>query len=998
MIKKEGTFGVKEYVYAFEKSLNYMFWVILSIATAFVISYIAKEQGTEESLPKEPVSKEWVREGWVHEEWPSEGWVHEGWIHEEWTHEEVKSEESVSGETTSKKWYIDIWKLLKGIANDDSNTHFSRLLLIVAGVLTTLPYYFYYTLKDNSAWNAYGGKRDVWGLKKIYLLYEISIMGLFYLLLMRGGEYKVDKPIVAFVSAFFAAIYIGLSLYRQKRESSIGYFFILIVMTFIFFVALGIKNLPEQGIKVSDIDKITVYMLLLLLNSMVNIFFLHKFDSCKESGIIANRIKFIMPMLSISIYTSILTYCYYYTGILDTNKVNNIGGVGENIICMLIVAGWITAYEIIISCITPYDNSLKIPCCVLLFILFILGMTFLIRSFSLEKNQNELIRNWFLLIGVCIYFVSVKYFSAITKLQRQHLTTTKSKAKIANAIMWFRNSLLASVLLILVIFIMEKTQILLLITMIVVSLLLEIFVYRYIFHFAKEDAPQKVYVIGKIIEFLAIVLPLIAFLIEITESIDLSEYLPQEPVVFVVVEAASLIVVVASLLFFIIRYDNDKWIRISQPSRRAVLHEVWNRLREIKKLTISVLPDRNVKKFEMAVITWGAFVFLPVMAITIFPTLLSANEVGFLYRLAGLFLMAFIIEGEWILVSRNLFNYYLDKMEEGKMVMKYREDITKEWEKCMEDLSDFRQSDAVQLTSGNYYRAILFVLGATYWSSNYRDDDICHAAIKTSCSIELLHKSSILVDDYLDRDVTRNGQITFHEEYPNQDEMFLLKSAMQAKALMNFAKCSKYFLCDNDTTIKNMRSLSNIIYENSLGYYRELELTSYEHIDKKEIDEINFMETINLFKSSISLGYSCFHKGQSNVEHLYLKNLGEIFGKIYQYINDLEPFTQNGKRKKQGGVIDCFGRKNTVLLTLRCHLSEEEKEYYDLTNVRIIKKLYKEYGIEQEILNEIANKIKELDEILQFLSAGNKLWVEEFRAIYNYLLSARGWGDKLAEL
>lgn len=949
MIKNEKIFCVKEYVRAFEKSLNYMFWSIFSIAITLMISYIVKC-------------------------------------------------------TLSDKWFITIWKLLKNILDGTNNFLLIRILLIIAAVLTTLPYYFYYTLKDNSDWNAYGGKRDIWGLKKIYLLYEISVMGLFYLLLMRRGQYSADKFIVALAGALFTIVYIVLSLYRQRRESSIGYFFILILMALIFFMTLGISNFLQPEFKIDAVDEITVYMLLLLANSTINIFFLHKFDSCKESGIIANRIKIIIPMLSLSIYAPILTYCYYYSGIWNTNSIK-IEKANEYIICMLIAAIWITVYEILISCIRLYDSSRKILCCVLSFIIFVMGMTIIIKRFVLETVQNELIQNWFLMIGVCIYLVSVKYFSSITKLQQQHLVTTKLKAKITNAVIWFRSSLLGSVLLILVILITEKAQFLLLITMITSFLLLEYFVYRYVFHPSTKDTSQKVYVIGKLFEFLAIVLPLIAFLIEITERIDWGKHMPQEPAIFVIVEATCLLVIIAALLFLIVRLDQGRWIRISEPNKEEVLREVWNRLRNIKKLTTSVLLDKNVKNFWMAVITWATFIFLSFTAIMVFPAFLQTytgsdeQGIGFTYRFAGFLLIAFIIEVDWLLVSRDLFNYYLEKMKEGTTVMAYRKNLIEEWEKCLEDLSEYKQSDAAQLKYGSYYRTILFLFGAAYQNRAFKEQKVYHAAVKASCSIELLHKSTILIDDYLDRDVIRGGQPTYHMEYPDSNTMFLLRNALQAKALMNFAECKENFLCNDDVAIKNMDKLSHMIYDNTLGHYRESMLQSYAFLDRAEIDEINQMEMVTLFKNSIELGYSCFHKEQGYIEHGNLSKMGEMFGQFYQYMNDLEPFTQKNRRKKKDStIVDYFGRKSIVLLTLYAHLTEEEKKRYDNTDVKTIEKLYKEYGIEQEILNEMTDMIQKMRNTLLSLAEGNDNWVKNFKAMFNHLVWDRGWHEKLEEL
>lgn len=48
-----------------------------------------------------------------------------------------------------------------------------KLLCLVTALLSVLPYYFYYTLKDITNWNMYGNRGDHKGLPKVGILYEI---------------------------------------------------------------------------------------------------------------------------------------------------------------------------------------------------------------------------------------------------------------------------------------------------------------------------------------------------------------------------------------------------------------------------------------------------------------------------------------------------------------------------------------------------------------------------------------------------------------------------------------------------------------------------------------------------------------------------------------------------------------------------------------------------------------------------------------------------------
>lgn len=961
MMSDRKEFRANEYMRSFEKSLNYMFGAILAICVICISIYFS----------------------------------------------------------TGERQWTDLWAELDAIHRSPRNA-----LRILAAVLSTLPYYCYYTLKDNTDWNARNGRKDDWGLAKAYFSYEIGIMILFYLLLQGGSKsdenaYIGSKLIVAFIGAAFTIIYIVILICRHimKRER-IGYFIAVIFMMFLFFGALfldsfnRLKDYPEQDYRFA------LFLLSFLGNSAVNIFFLHRFDSCEKSGIIANRIKIIIPVLSISVYTSSLIYCWYSPDAKNDLKI------------MAIVALWITAYEIVISCIKCHSVSVKIMWCIISFMVFIIGLPILIWRYIENRLREtitglpvliwshigndfrkEMILKWFLIIGICIYFVAAKYFGSIIKLLFQQKETEEAKAKLMNTVIWFRNSILGSMLFILVI-VMESHLImgtpkyfLLLVTIIPLALIEEFYVYRYVFNNSKRTNDTRAYAAGRTIEFLAVLLPLIAFIIEHASKNRLTGYLPDGKNVLAVVAVACVIVTLMGLCLYIAsKFDKGEWVRLPELEKRQVLKEVWNYLRHVRTLTANLLSDKNAENFWMAVLTWGMYITLSAISLYVFPfDTLNNPDFGLVYKIPGIGLMLFIIEVDWIFLSRDLLNYYMEKMKEGEDIMKCKKMFETEWTKCLKDLHDFKESDAKQFQGGEYYRPIFFYFGATY---NYNDDlteDDYKNIAKASCSIELIHKAAAMIDDYLDEDDIRNNEESFHQQYSDPNTLILLRNSMQAKAQVNFAQCRSAFLCNDDVMINNMQRLAQIIYDTNLGHYRELSLATYDRLRAEEVNEINFMETVSFFKECIGLGYSCFHEFQGTNDHQDLERLGIAFGHFYQCINDLDPFSQkeryeNFKGVLDKGVLDNFGKKNTALLRLYHHLTKEEKNSFPSYKYNTIIKLYHEYCIEQEILDEIKETVSEISSILKRLTPGNEKWVTSFKTLFNYILDQRRWRDKIPEL
>lgn len=76
-------------------------------------------------------------------------------------------------------------------------------------------------------------------------------------------------------------------------------------------------------------------------------------------------------------------------------------------------------------------------------------------------------------------------------------------------------------------------------------------------------------------------------------------------------------------------------------------------------------------------------------------------------------------------------------------------------------------NNAIQIEAGNRLRP-LFMAWGYYANCDYENNSyIANYAI----SIELLHKSSILLDDLIDGDVARHGRETFHIQYSKSDAL-----------------------------------------------------------------------------------------------------------------------------------------------------------------------------------------------------------------------------------
>ena len=125
--------------------------------------------------------------------------------------------------------------------------------------------------------------------------------------------------------------------------------------------------------------------------------------------------------------------------------------------------------------------------------------------------------------------------------------------------------------------------------------------------------------------------------------------------------------------------------------------------------------------------------------------------------------------------------------------------------------------------------------------------------------------------------------------------------------------------------------------------------------------------------------------------------MGEAFGYIFQYLNDLEPFSQRKSYEDSKGTIDYFdhGKKNVAVLCLYGKVTDEEKRKINVENYEEILQFYQDYNVEKDIIDKVKIEMEKIKECLSDLERGNVNWVGAFRELFNMALEKKGWGKKV---
>lgn len=253
----------------------------------------------------------------------------------------------------------------------------------------------------------------------------------------------------------------------------------------------------------------------------------------------------------------------------------------------------------------------------------------------------------------------------------------------------------------------------------------------------------------------------------------------------------------------------------------------------------------------------------------------------------------------------------------------------------------------IQLMIGNRIRPRLVYWG--YAAGCYvQHKDQFLVPLKIAMAIELIHKSSILLDDYIDNDKVRRGQPTFFAEYGDKKTViFVLNILGNAIQVIND-------LCANDDIKPEnyhhiMQSLANTMKEMSLGVLKELELNETSQFDLNTIQDIIDKETSSLLSNSLLFGY--YASGNHNavsLEHIEL--IGRKCGYMFQA-------TKNIEYKGQLNTDFASKRKNIAVTYLYPQLDNIDKrrllQAQENHDDKVILTLVKEYEIAKQILNQM---------------------------------------------
>ncbi len=319
----------------------------------------------------------------------------------------------------------------------------------------------------------------------------------------------------------------------------------------------------------------------------------------------------------------------------------------------------------------------------------------------------------------------------------------------------------------------------------------------------------------------------------------------------------------------------------------------------------------------------------------------------------------------------------------------FLEEFYKNWLTAIKDF----QSDQAQLVVGNRLRPQICLWGylASTPPCQVEKKELQNLSF-VAVSIELIHKASLLLDDWIDCDQERHGYPAYHIENSPQ-EAVLLALNMIGLAMVRLKECiinpnivlpHNYFLC--------FSALLDTIYNMAQGALKEIRLEESNLFDKKLIYEISKLETSKIISNSLLIGYYVGLKDNMPDSMIEAKfdQIGEKCGYLFQAMNDLEFFANPKKLKKHKGNLNTDilnKRKNLAVTTLYDVATYSDKEKLKKNPEKYILPLMKKYHIGLLFENQFTALLNELQkQIIELEKLGiNNEWIQGFLGFLNYI-------------
>lgn len=274
-------------------------------------------------------------------------------------------------------------------------------------------------------------------------------------------------------------------------------------------------------------------------------------------------------------------------------------------------------------------------------------------------------------------------------------------------------------------------------------------------------------------------------------------------------------------------------------------------------------------------------------------------------------------------------------------------EFDKIWNKGLESYN----CSQAQLNGGSRLRPLMVLWGYLATFDDFELADVKYIA-DVATSIELIHKATILLDDWIDGDEARHGAKAFHIEYDPYYTVILALHMVSDSMI----RLKRFLPTDNKLSNSYYNCadiIAETIYSMSKGALEELRLDN-NMFNLDHIKRIAQLETAEIIGNALQLGYFAGNGKDLSVSKFF-KFIGDRFGYLFQAMNDLEAFSNSSSLVMHKGSLNddiSISRKNIGVAMLYNIAKKSDKELIINGTPETLNALFKKYKIVDFIIKE----------------------------------------------
>jgi len=227
---------------------------------------------------------------------------------------------------------------------------------------------------------------------------------------------------------------------------------------------------------------------------------------------------------------------------------------------------------------------------------------------------------------------------------------------------------------------------------------------------------------------------------------------------------------------------------------------------------------------------------------------------------------------------------------------------------------------AYSIASGKRFRPLLTMIACEVVGGK------SSKIIPVACSIELLHKASLIHDDLIDHDDYRRGKKTFYHKY-GKEKAVIMGDLLIAVGFENIIR-RKRFLKDPDMKKRYQDYLEKLITtfrHLALGELEEEVISDRDTVMEEEIESVLYQKTAVLIETCFTLGAVLGDGTQKEIDAL--SRFGRYIGLAFQTINDINNIDgiDSNSKKKLGSDLMRRKKNLTIVHTLKNGTEKDRK-------------------------------------------------------------------------